>query len=167
MPYKSAKQRAFMHIHHPQIARHWDKKYGGKVVPTKNVSSGASKSFSGGVLSRALARRAGSPTAPVTRVRGGGITKTPAMGAPVKNMPSGRPIVSTRPVRGAPAPTVPSTGSTPRPRDGLRSIPQMPGSNMKPSKAMQGGNQLQTVARRAMRRRSSRYQLRPGAMKAR
>ncbi len=31
MPYKSAKQRAFMHIHHPGIAAKWDKKYGGKI----------------------------------------------------------------------------------------------------------------------------------------
>ena len=32
MPYRSAKQRAYMHIHHPEIAARWDKKYGGKVV---------------------------------------------------------------------------------------------------------------------------------------
>ena len=32
MPYKSAKQRAYMHIHHPKIAAEWDKKYGGKVA---------------------------------------------------------------------------------------------------------------------------------------
>jgi len=31
MPYKSPKQRAYMHIHHPKIAAEWDKKYGGKV----------------------------------------------------------------------------------------------------------------------------------------
>lgn len=31
MPYKSAKQRAYMHIHHPKIAKKWDKKYGGKI----------------------------------------------------------------------------------------------------------------------------------------
>jgi len=31
MPYKSAKQRAFMHIHHPEIASRWDEKYGGEV----------------------------------------------------------------------------------------------------------------------------------------
>ena len=31
MPYKSAKQRAYMHIHHPEIAKRWDKKYGGKI----------------------------------------------------------------------------------------------------------------------------------------
>lgn len=32
MPYKSAKQRRFMHAKHPTIAKRWDKKYGGKVV---------------------------------------------------------------------------------------------------------------------------------------
>ena len=35
MPYKSAKQRAYMHIHHPTIAKKWDTKYGGKVVGKK------------------------------------------------------------------------------------------------------------------------------------
>ena len=31
MPYRSAKQRAFMHAEHPDIAARWDKEYGGKV----------------------------------------------------------------------------------------------------------------------------------------
>lgn len=31
MPYKSKAQRAYMHIHHPQIAKKWDKKYGAKI----------------------------------------------------------------------------------------------------------------------------------------
>ena len=35
MPYKSAKQRAYMHIHHPEIAKRWDEKYGGKIVGKK------------------------------------------------------------------------------------------------------------------------------------
>lgn len=35
MPYKSAKQRAFMHARLPEIASKWDKKYGGKVKPAK------------------------------------------------------------------------------------------------------------------------------------
>jgi hypothetical protein len=35
MPYKSAKQRRFMHAKHPGIAAKWDKKYGGKVVKRK------------------------------------------------------------------------------------------------------------------------------------
>lgn len=32
MPYKSAKQRAYLHIHEPEVAKRWDKKYAGKVV---------------------------------------------------------------------------------------------------------------------------------------
>lgn len=32
MPYKSAKQRRYMHAKHPEIAARWDRKYGGKVV---------------------------------------------------------------------------------------------------------------------------------------
>jgi len=35
MPYKSAKQRRFMHAKHPEIAKKWDKKYGGKIVKSK------------------------------------------------------------------------------------------------------------------------------------
>lgn len=35
MPYKSEKQRKFMHAQHPKIAAKWDKKYGGKVVPKR------------------------------------------------------------------------------------------------------------------------------------
>ena len=35
MPYKSKKQRAYMHIHHPEIAKKWDKKYGGKIKKKK------------------------------------------------------------------------------------------------------------------------------------
>lgn len=31
MPYKSAKQRRYMHAKHPAIAKKWDRKYGGKV----------------------------------------------------------------------------------------------------------------------------------------
>lgn len=31
MPYKSAKQRRYMHAKHPEIAARWDKKYGGKI----------------------------------------------------------------------------------------------------------------------------------------
>lgn len=34
-PYRSTKQRAFMHIRMPEIASRWDEKYGGKVVPKK------------------------------------------------------------------------------------------------------------------------------------
>jgi hypothetical protein len=35
MPYKSAKQRRYMHAKHPGIAKKWDAKYGGKVVKKK------------------------------------------------------------------------------------------------------------------------------------
>jgi len=35
MPYRSKKQRGYMHKYLPEIAAEWDKKYGGKVVPKK------------------------------------------------------------------------------------------------------------------------------------
>lgn len=35
MPWRSKKQRGFMHIHHPEIAAEWDRKYGGKIVGKK------------------------------------------------------------------------------------------------------------------------------------
>lgn len=35
MPYRSDKQRRFMHAKHPDIAARWDKEYGGKVQPKK------------------------------------------------------------------------------------------------------------------------------------
>ena len=35
MPYKSAKQRAYLHIHEPALAARWDKEYGGKVKKSK------------------------------------------------------------------------------------------------------------------------------------
>jgi len=38
MPYRSAKQRAYMHARLPKIAARWDKEYGGKVVPKKGRS---------------------------------------------------------------------------------------------------------------------------------
>jgi hypothetical protein len=31
MPYKSEKQRRYMHAKHPEIAKRWDKEYGSKV----------------------------------------------------------------------------------------------------------------------------------------
>lgn len=31
MPYRSAKQRRYMHARHPKIAARWDRKYGGKI----------------------------------------------------------------------------------------------------------------------------------------
>jgi hypothetical protein len=35
MPYRSAAQRAWMHIHHPRIAARWDRKYGKFIRPLK------------------------------------------------------------------------------------------------------------------------------------
>ena len=35
MPYKSDKQRKYMHAKHPDIAARWDKETGGKVVRKK------------------------------------------------------------------------------------------------------------------------------------
>ena len=35
MPYKSARQRAYMHAQHPEIAKKWDKKYGSKIGSSK------------------------------------------------------------------------------------------------------------------------------------
>jgi hypothetical protein len=35
MPYRSVKQRAFLHIRHPEIAARWDEKYGTKIKPSK------------------------------------------------------------------------------------------------------------------------------------
>ena len=44
MPYKSAKQRAYLHIHEPALAAKWDKETGGKVVkkakPKKRKTKG-------------------------------------------------------------------------------------------------------------------------------
>jgi len=56
MPYKSDKQRAWMHIHEPAIAARWDKEYGGKPMPDarskiknamKNVGPGKGRSPGG------------------------------------------------------------------------------------------------------------------------
>lgn len=35
MPYRSEKQRRFMHARHPEIAARWDQEYGGRIVPKK------------------------------------------------------------------------------------------------------------------------------------
>ena len=32
MPYRSKKQRAYLHIHEPKLAKRWDERYGGKIV---------------------------------------------------------------------------------------------------------------------------------------
>ena len=38
MPYRSARQRAYMHINEPAVAAKWDSKYGGKVMAKKKKS---------------------------------------------------------------------------------------------------------------------------------
>lgn len=40
MPYRSEKQRRFMHAKHPDIAARWDAEYGSKIVPKKGKKSG-------------------------------------------------------------------------------------------------------------------------------
>lgn len=35
MPYRSAKQRRYMHARLPSIAKRWDRKYGGRIYPKK------------------------------------------------------------------------------------------------------------------------------------
>jgi hypothetical protein len=35
MPYRSVKQRKYMHAKHPVIAKRWDKETGGKIVKKK------------------------------------------------------------------------------------------------------------------------------------
>jgi hypothetical protein len=37
MPYKPDKQRAYLHIHHPELAERWDAKYGGKISSKKQT----------------------------------------------------------------------------------------------------------------------------------
>ena len=44
MPYKSEKQRKFMHAKHPKIAAKWDKEYGDKVTGKKKKKKKKSKS---------------------------------------------------------------------------------------------------------------------------
>ena len=39
MPYKSDRQRKYMHAKHPEIAKKWDRKYGGKVVKSRKRKS--------------------------------------------------------------------------------------------------------------------------------
>jgi hypothetical protein len=43
MPYRSAKQRRFMHARHPKIAARWDRKYGGRIYPKKSSRSSGRK----------------------------------------------------------------------------------------------------------------------------
>lgn len=43
MPYKSAKQRAYLHANEPELAKRWDKKYGGKIQKTTKKKKGGKK----------------------------------------------------------------------------------------------------------------------------
>ena len=47
MPYKSAKQKAWMHINKPKLADKWDKKYGTKVKAEKEIRKKAYKMLRG------------------------------------------------------------------------------------------------------------------------
>lgn len=58
MPYKSEKQRRYMHAKHPEIARRWDKEGKGNVagykstMPAKASKSAASKKKGAGFASK-------------------------------------------------------------------------------------------------------------------
>jgi len=39
MPFKSERQRRFLHANEPEIAERWEKKYGSKVVKSKPKSN--------------------------------------------------------------------------------------------------------------------------------
>lgn len=41
MPYRSEKQRKYLHAKHPEIAARWDKETGGKVAPKKKAAKKA------------------------------------------------------------------------------------------------------------------------------
>jgi hypothetical protein len=43
MPYRSVKQRKFMHAKHPEIAARWDKETGGKIVKSPKKKKPKSK----------------------------------------------------------------------------------------------------------------------------
>ena len=44
MPYKSEKQRSYLHAKEPELAAKWDKKYGSKPKPSKKRKKRKSKS---------------------------------------------------------------------------------------------------------------------------
>lgn len=47
MPYKSDKQRRFMHARHPDIAARWDREYGGKIAKKATTKKAATKRVAG------------------------------------------------------------------------------------------------------------------------
>lgn len=62
MPYRSKAQRAYMHIHHPEIAKRWDAEYGGRIVKKKGSTMRSTPESSMGkkkkVVKKAVASRA-------------------------------------------------------------------------------------------------------------
>ena len=43
MPYRSERQRRYMHAKHPTIAARWDEEYGGRVVKKKTTKKSSTK----------------------------------------------------------------------------------------------------------------------------
>jgi hypothetical protein len=37
MPFRSEKQRRFMFVHHPEIAKRWSHEYGSRPIPNKKA----------------------------------------------------------------------------------------------------------------------------------
>lgn len=52
MPYRSERQRRFMHAAHPDIAARWDAEYGGQIVPTEGNRGGDGRSKKGSAYHR-------------------------------------------------------------------------------------------------------------------
>lgn len=102
MPYKSAKQRAYMHIHLPKIAARWDREYGGKVQGDKMPNR---KAMFKDALNRAKAQQTN---------MGQHVGRNPTPGTPRKvGSMSGTtpPILNRREI--APGEPDPNTGETP------------------------------------------------------
>jgi hypothetical protein len=57
MPYRSEAQRGYMHVHHPAIAARWDRKYGGKIVPSKKKRKRDHEAGGGSPITKALMGR--------------------------------------------------------------------------------------------------------------
>lgn len=62
MPYKSDKQRAWMHINEPGIAARWDKEYGGKVTRKKKLSKKDKQEAAKKRIEKKLATKKGGKT---------------------------------------------------------------------------------------------------------
>lgn len=58
MPYKSEAQRKWMHVNKPQMAKRWDKEYGGKIKKKSGkISTNASRKISSSQKSRISKRK--------------------------------------------------------------------------------------------------------------